>query len=342
MLNSFFSSKRVCERYCLLAGLVLSMGLGLAAWGAPPPPQMAPQEFEAIKNMSAIRQAQTDYWQVNFSYAATFANLSGPNPVYLACDFSAPVGDYTYTLTLTATGYSVIAEPSDSAWVHLYGDPTGIFSAYNATASPASAPMTLNLGLGSCYSTEGGTIAANQTAAMADLCAIAAAQVSYYLDNLNQYALLLDDLDIGDFSGVRNGYSFAMTSDGNTYSVTADPDVMNTSGLRGFYLDETGIVRAEDGGIAGPGSIEYTAQCDSDRDGLNNLDETFYLTDYKLADTDGDDMSDRDEVLFGYDPLDLNDSAPLPVTTWVSVMAVMMSLAAGGFVLRRKHSAVKS
>lgn len=46
---------------------------------------------------------------------------------------------------------------------------------------------------------------------------------------------------------------------------------------------------------------------DSDGDGLSDLDELALGTDYLNPDTDGDDMSDGNEVLFGLDPLDPSD-----------------------------------
>ncbi len=342
MLYSFFSSTQTCGRRGLLAGLVLTLGLAASAWGAPPAPQLAPQEFEAIKNISAIRQAQTDYSQIQYEYAATFADLASSTPVYLACDFSAAVGGYTFTLALSGAGYSVTAEPSDVAWVHLYANENAIYSAYGATATAASSVMAINLGLGSCYQTDGATIAANQAAATTDLCAIASAQAAYWRANLSTYTLTLADLGIGDFSAPRNGYNFLMVSDGSAYMVTADP-VNAASGLYGFYFDSiTGIVHAEAGASAGGASPVFAAQCDSDHDGLNNEEEAAMFTSFQLADTDLDGMSDGDEVTFGYDPTNPTDSAALPAASWYALVAVMASLAAGGFVLRRKHGAANS
>jgi len=348
MLNSFFSSKQVCERFGLLVGLVLGLSLVTSAWGAPPPPQMAPQETNAIKAMSAIRQAQADYRLVNLAYPATFGDLTGSTPVYLI-DFSTPMGGYTYTLM---GGGAAEAVPDDTSLAYLYADQDGLYTNYGGPATSASTPWTIDLGMGSYYSDAGAIIGANQTAAMDDICEIATAQVSYYASNLGQFATTLDQLGMGSFPvapAVRNGYKFTFTSGGvSGYELEAEPDVMGTSGLRGFFLDSTdGVVHAAEGAVADGSSPVYAAQCDSDLDGLTNLQEKDLLpaaTDYRSADSDGDGVNDGTEAIFGTDPNDPNSPAApgVPAASWMSVLAVMASLAAGGFVLRRKHGAAIS
>jgi len=55
-------------------------------------------------------------------------------------------------------------------------------------------------------------------------------------------------------AGTKSGYVFAFTGDGNTpstgYSVTGNPVSRGTSGQRGFYTDQSGVIRANSTGAA--------------------------------------------------------------------------------------------
>ncbi|MGE5280363.1 MAG: type IV pilin protein [Deltaproteobacteria bacterium] len=44
-------------------------------------------------------------------------------------------------------------------------------------------------------------------------------------------------------SGNKSGYTFAPAGGGNTYSVTATPQTLCVTGVRSFYVDESGVVR---------------------------------------------------------------------------------------------------
>ena len=56
-------------------------------------------------------------------------------------------------------------------------------------------------------------------------------------------------------SGFKQGYQFIATPGGvdgfPTYAANADPIMMNNSGGRGFYVDETAVIRFMVGGSAG-------------------------------------------------------------------------------------------
>jgi len=45
-------------------------------------------------------------------------------------------------------------------------------------------------------------------------------------------------------SGNKSGYSFNLTGGGNTYSVVATPQTPNVTGIRSFFIDPSGVVRA--------------------------------------------------------------------------------------------------
>jgi type IV pilus assembly protein PilA len=64
-------------------------------------------------------------------------------------------------------------------------------------------------------------------------------------------ACLLDGVLAG---GTKSGYKFAWTGDGNTpsvgYSVTGTPVTLGTTGQRGFFSNESGVIRADPSGTA--------------------------------------------------------------------------------------------
>ena len=51
-------------------------------------------------------------------------------------------------------------------------------------------------------------------------------------------------------SGSKDGYNFASTGSGATFTVTASPITHDVSGNRGFFADETGVIRFDASGTA--------------------------------------------------------------------------------------------
>jgi type II secretory pathway pseudopilin PulG len=110
---------------------------------------------------------------------------------------------------------------------------------------------------------------ANEGAAIGAMRSIANAQSQFQSQAINafpsgmgQYGSLADlagqtppliDPVLG--TGVRQGYNYIVTpggADGNpTYAANADPIMMNETGGRGFYVDETAVIRFFVGGPAG-------------------------------------------------------------------------------------------
>jgi prepilin-type N-terminal cleavage/methylation domain-containing protein len=113
---------------------------------------------------------------------------------------------------------------------------------------------------------------ANSASAAGSLKTIAAAQHGYHNDSPGHtYAPVLDDLrtgrktgglryiDDGLASGVKSGYVFRMIAGGEvggvyySWSAEAHPFVYLRTGVRSFYIDETGMLLGGDIGGA-PGS----------------------------------------------------------------------------------------
>ena len=92
---------------------------------------------------------------------------------------------------------------------------------------------------------------ANEAAAIANLRTVSTAceqfrvsQVppAYPADLLALSGAGLVDQVLGGPLGQKSGYNYVLTGVGNTYTVTADP-ISAADGTRGFFLDESGVIR---------------------------------------------------------------------------------------------------
>lgn len=115
-------------------------------------------------------------------------------------------------------------------------------------------------------------LAANETSAVSSIRSINTAAVTYsstypndgYPASLaalggpasacvasNAQACLLDTVLV---AGTKSGYTFIWTGDGNTpsvgYSITGNPVALDTTGVRGFYSDDSGVIRYQVGAPA--------------------------------------------------------------------------------------------
>ncbi len=105
-------------------------------------------------------------------------------------------------------------------------------------------------------------IAANEAAALAGLKAIYSA-VNMYYEDTNSYPDSLEDLvepnssisyiDAQLASGSKDGYDYGYSSAAvQDFSLNANPAVPGNTGNRYFYIDETGVIRVNTEGEAGP------------------------------------------------------------------------------------------
>jgi len=100
---------------------------------------------------------------------------------------------------------------------------------------------------------------ANETSAVATLHAITVAQESYLHRNSGQSYATLAQLHAAGLvdavvrSGHKSGYTFTVSVAPGGFTATAEPDV--NGGVRYFYMDASGIIRANEGAPATVASI---------------------------------------------------------------------------------------
>ncbi|HOZ46457.1 MAG TPA: prepilin-type N-terminal cleavage/methylation domain-containing protein [Candidatus Hydrogenedentes bacterium] len=102
-------------------------------------------------------------------------------------------------------------------------------------------------------------LASNETAAIGSLRAVSTAQVTFRAshDAYGAWADLMGGdppyLD-GDWAdgeaGAKNGYMFTLLNDANTWSCAASPVDQGTTGERGFFVDQSGVIREDASGTA--------------------------------------------------------------------------------------------
>ncbi len=98
-------------------------------------------------------------------------------------------------------------------------------------------------------------VTANEAAAVTSLKTINWATITYKATNA-VYPSNLTDLSTCDpsyidsvlASGAKQGYNFSLISTNSTFSVTAVPTVPNITGVRTFYTDTGGVIRASNNG----------------------------------------------------------------------------------------------
>lgn len=99
---------------------------------------------------------------------------------------------------------------------------------------------------------------ANEASAIASLKTITTVNELYAV-RFNTYAPALADLNTTGYvddnlgSGSKSGYLIVYAGGVDSYTVSADPQTPGTSGARYFFTDESGVIRFNLAGPAGPG-----------------------------------------------------------------------------------------
>jgi prepilin-type N-terminal cleavage/methylation domain-containing protein len=89
----------------------------------------------------------------------------------------------------------------------------------------------------------------NESAAISNLRAINGAQTAFHSAN-SRYATNFDELTTatppfldGDWGLVKSGYNFVMAGEANAYTANANAETYGTTGNRGFFTDQSGVIR---------------------------------------------------------------------------------------------------
>jgi type IV pilus assembly protein PilA len=93
-------------------------------------------------------------------------------------------------------------------------------------------------------------LAANESAAIAALKTVASASHTYraagstYPANLNALSSATPPyIDSVLGGGNKSGYTFSLTGDSSGFTATATPTTPNTTGVRRFFVDTSGVIR---------------------------------------------------------------------------------------------------
>ena len=91
---------------------------------------------------------------------------------------------------------------------------------------------------------------ANESSAITTVRNIVVAQITYSAtDGEGEYAKNLPELTEAGLiaselaTGMQNGYQFATSGEGETFTVQADPILPGETGTRHFFADESGVIR---------------------------------------------------------------------------------------------------
>lgn len=63
-------------------------------------------------------------------------------------------------------------------------------------------------------------------------------------------AAILPLIPVNNFSVMQSGYSYLFSQNGNAWAYTAQPQAPGSSGLYYFYVDQTAVLRCEQGRVA--------------------------------------------------------------------------------------------
>ncbi|HPO11908.1 MAG TPA: hypothetical protein PLI09_00565 [Candidatus Hydrogenedentes bacterium] len=108
----------------------------------------------------------------------------------------------------------------------------------------------------------------NEQAARDRMCEVFSAEQRYFTDH-GAFAVSLDDLltAIPPYlepitpEPCGRGYKYMLISDGTAFQLNADPTTMAKTGIKAFFVDETGVVRVVENGVADVTSPEEGTVC---------------------------------------------------------------------------------
>ena len=101
--------------------------------------------------------------------------------------------------------------------------------------------------------------ASNEASATSALRTLTTAN-NQYRTRFQSYAAAFSNLSVAGYiddslgSGAKSGYIFTYAAAGDTWTANADPTTPGASGDRGFFVDESGVIRFSPSGAASPTS----------------------------------------------------------------------------------------
>jgi hypothetical protein len=225
----------------------------------------------ALQYLCAIVEAQQNYRAVLDKYSPSFDRLIYPS--FLAEGFTGNIAGYAFTLDATVDSFTVNAAPAyiTESSVYYFADETGLIrQRIGGGPAVASDPLVSE----ACVAPpplvhrQYDQIVDNHAFARARLCAIHAAQQAYF----NDHAAYADNME----SLLQNGppylaalpplqcqpYEYALAGNVQTYSATASAASYGATGVTGYFINQTGILRQTIGADASAASEIALLQCD--------------------------------------------------------------------------------
>jgi hypothetical protein len=96
-------------------------------------------------------------------------------------------------------------------------------------------------------------VQSNDSAAIGNLRTVVGAETAYksakgtYTGNWEDMTLANPPFLDGNWAATKNGYNFILYSNGQSFTCTANAAEQGVTGTRGFFTDETGVIRASKG-----------------------------------------------------------------------------------------------
>jgi hypothetical protein len=217
-------------------------------------------EINSLNEVRTVLSAEITY----FATTGNYGSLSALRQAGLIDASLANGNKYGYDLVVSVTpstpasagSFTATATPrvyrKNGRW-SFYVDKTGILRGADKGGVPATVSDPI---IDDCAH---GSIAENEACTIRSMRTVHSAEVTYYSTSGSSYTGLAGLASAGLInaslaSGQLRGYSISVTAFPQTpsYSATAVPQMYGITGIRSFFVDESGVVRAADhqGGLA--------------------------------------------------------------------------------------------
>jgi len=228
----------------------------------------------AAQVMCAIIEAQKLFFETYQRYASYLEELTNnpAGPSFLSGDFSSTLGGYEFDLSANSTHqYDLTAYPAaednENFFIYYYADQSGVIRSQRTSAADVYSPPA-NVACSSdppYLNWLRRQVTENEAAAQANLCAIVDAQWAHF-DALGGFALDLYELIPYGLPEVEwgdslSGYDFSTGGTSSNFECYATAEETDITGVRGYFVDASGVIRYEESGLAVATSRETQQQC---------------------------------------------------------------------------------